>query len=83
MIGNWSGYGDPLLSTTLSNQRGRRYHLTVEILAPDKWEWLAWRAADFTGQAVRRGVATSPRTAMLAAENAVVTLEIVAEARQA
>jgi hypothetical protein len=35
MIGKWSGDGDPLLSTTLSNQSGRRYHLTVEKLAPN------------------------------------------------
>ena len=46
MIGNWTGDGDPLLSTTLSNQSGRCYHLTVERLAANTWEWLAWRAAD-------------------------------------
>jgi hypothetical protein len=76
MIGKWSGDGDPLLSTTLSNQSGRRYHLTVEKLAPNKWEWLAWHAADAPGQLVQRGVTKSPGTAMVAAEDAVVTLEM-------
>jgi len=80
MIGNWSGGGDPLLSTTLSNQSGRRYHLTVERLSPNRWEWLARRAVDATGQVVRRGVTSSPGTAIVAAENAAVTLEMVAEA---
>ena len=80
MIGNWYGYGDPLLSTTLSNQTGRRYHMTVERLAHDKWEWLAWRAADAMGQTVRT---PSSDTAMVAAEDAVVTLEIVAAAAPA
>ena len=71
---------DSLLSTTLSNQSGRRYHLTVEKLAPNKWEWLAWHAADAPGQLVQRGVTTSPGTAMVAAEDAVAILEIVAAA---
>ena len=78
MIGKWSGDGDPLLSTTLSNQSGRRYHMTVEKLAPNKWEWLAWRVADAPRQVVRCGVTSSPGTAMIAAEDAVATLEIVA-----
>ena len=76
MIGKWSGYGDPLLSTTLSNQNGRRYHLTVERLGPNAWEWLAWPVADAPGQLVRRGVTSSPGTAMVAAEDAAVTLEM-------
>ena len=80
MIGNWSGDGDPLLSTTLSNQSGRRYHMTVERLAHTKWEWLAWREANAMGQVVQRGVTSSSDTAMVAAEEAVVTLEIVAAA---
>jgi hypothetical protein len=80
MIGNWSGGGDPLLSTTLSNQTGRRYHMTVERLAPNTWEWLAWREADAMGQVVQRGVTSSSDTAMVAAEDAVVTLEIAAAA---
>ena len=75
MIGKWSGGGDPLLSTTLSNQSGRCYHLTVERLARNKWEWLAWHVADAPGQLVKRGVTSSPGAAMLAAEDAVVTLE--------
>ena len=73
---------DSLLSTTLSNQSGRCYHLTVERLAPKKWEWLAWRADDAMGQVVQRGVTSSSDTAMVAAEDAVVTLEIVAAAGQ-
>ena len=80
MIGNWSGGGDPLLSTTLSNQTGRRYHMTVERLAPNTWEWLAWREADAMGQVVQRGVTSSSDTAMVAAEDAAVTLEVVAAA---
>ncbi len=83
MIGNCYGYGDSLLSTTLSNQTGRRYHVTVERLAQDKWEWLAWRAADAMGQTVQRGVTPSSDTAMVAAEDAAVTLEIVAAAAPA
>ena len=80
MIGNWSGGGDPLLSTTLSNQTGRRYHMTVERLAPNTWEWLAWREADAMGQIVQRGITSSSDTAMVAAEDAAVTLEVVAAA---
>ena len=80
MIGNWSGGGDPLLSTTLLNQSGRRYHLTVERLSRNRWEWLAWLAADARRQAVRRGVSSSSDTAIAAAENAAVTLETIAEA---
>jgi hypothetical protein len=84
MIGNWSGGSDPLLllSTTLSNRRGRCYRLTVERLAPNKWEWLAWRQADAMGQVVQRGVTSSPGTAMAAAEDAVVTMESIAVALQ-
>jgi hypothetical protein len=77
MIGNWTGDGDPLLSTTLSNQSGRCYHLTVEKLAPNMWEWLAWRGADAPEQVIRRGVTLSPGTAMLAAEDAVAIMESV------
>jgi hypothetical protein len=77
MIGKWSGDGDPLLSTTVSNQSGRCYHLTVERLAPNTWEWLAWQA-DAPRQLVQRGVTSSPGTAMVAAEDAAVTLEAVA-----
>jgi hypothetical protein len=77
MMGNWTGDGDPLLSTTLSNQSGQCYHLTAERLAPNSWEWLAWRVADAPGQVIRRGVTPSPGTAMLAAENAVVEMERV------
>jgi hypothetical protein len=80
MMGNWTGDGDPLLSTKLSNHDGRCYHLTVERLGPNTWEWLAWRVADAPGQIVRRGVTSSPGTAMLAAEDAVVTMESVAAA---
>ncbi len=80
MIGNWSIDNDPLLSTTLWNQTGRRYHMTVERLAPDEWEWLAWREADAMGQVVQRGVTSSSDTAIVAAEDAVVSLEIVAAA---
>ena len=83
MIGNWSIGNDPLLSTTLRNHTGRRYHMTVERLAPDKWEWLAWREADAMGQVVQRGVTSSSDTAMVAAEDAVVTMEIVAAAGSA
>ncbi len=81
MIGKWSGDGDPLLSTTLSNQGGRLYHLTVERLAPNEWEWLAWHVANAPGQLVKRGVAASPGTAMVAAEDAAVTLEMASEDR--
>lgn len=77
MIGNWTGDGDPLLSTTLSNQSGRCYHLTVERLAANTWEWLAWRVANAPGQHIQRGVTFSPGTAMSAAEDAVVELESV------
>ncbi len=80
MIGNWSIGNDSLLSTTLWNHTGRRYHMTVERLAPDKWEWLAWREADAIGQVVQRGVTSSSDTAIVAAEDAVVGLEIVAAA---
>jgi hypothetical protein len=80
MIGNWPIGDDPLLTTTLWNQTGRRYHMTVERLAYNKWEWLAWREADAMGQVVQRGVASSSGTAMVAAEDAAVTLEIVAAA---
>jgi hypothetical protein len=83
MIGNWSIGNDPLLSTTLWNQTGRRYHMTVERLAPNKWEWLAWREAAAMGQIVQHGVTSSSDTAMVAAEDAVVTLEIVAAAGSA
>jgi hypothetical protein len=76
LIGKWSGDLVPRLSTTLSNPSGRRYHLTVERLKADKWEWLAWNAADGPGQLVQRGVTSSPGTAMVAAEDAVVTLEM-------
>jgi len=82
MIGNWS-IGNPLLSTTLWNQTGSRYHMTVERLARNKWEWLAWREADAVGQVVQRGVTSSSDTAMVAAEDAAVTLEIVAAAGRA
>ena len=74
MIGNWPIGDDPLLSTTLWNQTGRRYHMTVERLAHNKWEWLAWREADAMGQVVQRGVTSSSGTAMVAAEDAAVTL---------
>ena len=80
MIGNWSTGNDPLLSTTLWNQTGSRYHMTVERLAPNRWEWLAWREADAMGQIVQRGVTSSSDTAIVAAEDAAVTLEIVAAA---
>ncbi len=83
MIGNWSIGNDTLLSTTLGNQTGRRYHMTVERLAPNNWEWLAWREADAMGQVVQHGVTSSSDTAMVAAEDAVVTLEIVAAAGRA
>jgi hypothetical protein len=76
MIGKWSGDLVPRLSTTLSNQSGRRYHLTVERLVANKWEWLAWNATDAPGQLVQRGVTSSPGTAMVAAEDAVVALEM-------
>ena len=75
MIGNWTGDGNPLLSTTLSNQSGRCYHLTVERLAPNAWEWLAWRVGDAPGQGVRHGVTLSPGTAMLAAEDAAIKMK--------
>jgi hypothetical protein len=81
MIGDWSI--GKLLSTTPWNQAGRRYHMTVERLAPNKWEWLAWREADAKGQVVKRGVTSSSDTAIVAAEDAVVSLEIVAAARSA
>jgi hypothetical protein len=77
MIGNWTGDGDPLLSTTLSNQSGGCYHLTVERLAANTWEWLAWRVADAPEQHIQRGVTFSPGTAMSAAEDAVVEMESV------
>jgi hypothetical protein len=80
MIGNWTSDGDPLLSTTLSNQSGQCYHLTAERLAPNSWEWLAWSVADEPGKEIRRGVTSSPGTAMVAAENAVVEMESVAAA---
>jgi hypothetical protein len=74
MIGNWTGDGNPLLSTTLSNRSGWCCHLTVERLAPNAWEWLAWRAGDVPGQGIRRGVTLSPGTAMLAAEDAAIKM---------
>lgn len=80
MIGNWTGDGNPLLSTTLSNQSGRCYHLTVERLAPNAWEWLAWRVGDAPGQGVRHGVTLSPGTAMLAAEDAAIKMKSEAAA---
>jgi hypothetical protein len=54
--------------------------MTVERLAYNKWEWLAWREADAMGQVVQRGVTSSSDTAIVAAEDAVVSLEIVAAA---
>jgi len=57
--------------------------MTVERLALNKWEWLAWREADATGQIVQRGVTSSSDTAMVAAEDAAVTLEIEATAGSA
>ena len=65
----WPHREEALLATTLSDQTGRRYHLTVEILPHLEWEWVVWRAGD-ADQAVQHGVAPSVDAAMAAAEGA-------------
>jgi hypothetical protein len=66
----WHYREEALRATTLSDQIGTRYHLTVEMLPHREWEWLVWRTGD-SGGAIRHGVAQTADAAMAAAEGAV------------